>query len=495
LDRPESGVLGELREHLDRLRERGVDPYPRRCERTHDAKAVVEGFERLEGSPVAVAGRLHAVRGHGKAVFADLVDGTGKVQIYVRSDALGEERFSLWKLLDVGDVVSARGDVFKTKTGEVSVRVTDFSLLAKALRPLPEKWHGLRDIEQRSRRRYLDLIANEESRRLFVRRSEIIRITRGFLSERGFLEVETPILQSIYGGAFAKPFVTHHEALDMPFYLRIADELYLKRLIVGGFERVFEIGKDFRNEGMDRTHCPEFTQLELYQAYSDYHGMMELTESLVVRLARELVGGTVVSWQGRDIDLAPPWRRLRVADAVAGAVGVDPAADVETLAAAAERAGFTVERPLSQGGLVEQILAERVEPGLVEPTFLVDYPRELSPLAKATENDPDTVERFEFFIGGIELGNSFSELNDPDEQRRRFEAQEAERASGRSEAQGMDVDFLQALEHGMPPTGGLGIGIDRLVMLFTDSSHIRDVILFPPMRPEGERSEETDGGL
>jgi lysyl-tRNA synthetase class 2 len=473
-----------MRGNLERLRELGVDPYPTRAERTHWTTDVAANYAALEGAEAAVAGRLTAVRGHGKAVFADLEDGRGKIQLFVRADAVGGDRFALWKHFDVGDVVGARGTVMKTRAGEVSIGVSSFALLAKALRPLPEKWHGLRDKELRLRHRYLDLIANEETRTVFVRRSAVVAGIRRFLEERGFLEVETPILQPTYGGAFARPFTTHHHALDLPLYLRIADELYLKRLIVGGLERVYEIGKDFRNEGMDRTHSPEFTQLELYEAYSDYEGMMALTEQLVARLADEVLGTREVPWQGRAIDLTPPWRRLPVMDAVREALGLTGPATRETVAAGAKAAGLEVAGDATFGALVEQALSALVEPRLEEPTFLVDYPREISPLAKQTAHDPELVERFEFFIAGLEMGNSFTELNDPDEQRRRFEAQQALREGGDLEAQGLDEDFLQALEHGMPPTGGLGIGVDRLVMLLTDSRSIRDVLLFPPMRPD-----------
>ncbi|MBN2565884.1 MAG: lysine--tRNA ligase [Candidatus Eisenbacteria bacterium] len=473
-----------MRENLTRLRELGVEPYPPRSERTHTAREIADGFDVLEGKSVTVAGRLMAVRGHGKAGFADLVDGTGKTQLYVKADVAGPGLFEVWKLLDVGDIVGARGEVFKTRSGEVSVKVEVLTLLAKALRPLPEKWHGLKDKELRYRQRYLDLIANEDSRRVFEVRSAMLRIAREFLHERDFLEVETPVLQPIYGGAFAQPFVTQHHALDMTLYLRIADELYLKRLIVGGFERVFEIGKDFRNEGMDRTHSPEFTQLELYQAYADYHDMMEITESMVVRMAEHVVGDTRVPWQEGEIDLRRPWKRLRVMDALAGVVGRDAVTDAASLAAAARKEGIDVADGASWGDIIEQVLSERVEPDLMEPTFLIDYPKSVSPLAKQTPENPEIVERFEVFAGGLELGNSFTELNDPDEQRRRLEDQVEEREKGDDEAHGMDEDFVRALEHGMPPTGGLGIGLDRLVMLLTNSWNIRDVILFPPMRPE-----------
>jgi len=483
VERPESGVVAGMRENLARLREKGVDPYPRRAARSHRAGDVARDFASLEGREVAVAGRLTAIRGHGRAVFADLEDGSGSIQLFVRADAVGSEAFALWKHFDLGDIVGARGAVMKTRAGEVSVGVSSFELLAKALRPLPEKWHGLRDKELRFRHRYLDLIANAESRQVFARRSAILAAVRRFMDGRGYLEVETPILQPTYGGAFARPFTTHHHALDMPLYLRIADELYLKRLIVGGLERVYEIGKDFRNEGMDRTHSPEFTQLELYEAYSDYEGMMELCESLVARLADEVLGTRQVPWQGGAIDVTPPWRRLRVTDAVRDALGLSGPLTRETVATGAKEAGLELAGSESFGALVETVLAQLVEPKLVEPTFLVDYPREISPLAKQTAADPDLVERFEVFIAGLELGNSFTELNDPDEQRRRFETQQTLREGGDLEAQGMDEDFLQALEQGMPPTGGLGIGIDRLVMFLTDSRSIRDVLLFPPMRP------------
>jgi lysyl-tRNA synthetase class 2 len=485
LEKSESVAEAQMRENLTRLRELGVDPYPPRTERTHRAREVADGFAELEGSVVTVAGRLTAVRGHGKAGFADLVDETGKIQLYVRLDVVGPALLEIWKLIDVGDIISARGEVFRTRSGEVSVKVDHFDPLAKAVKPLPEKWHGLKDKELRYRQRYLDLIANEDSRTVFEKRSAILRIAREFLHERCFIEVETPVLQPIYGGAFARPFVTHHHSLDMTLYLRIADELYLKRLIVGGFERVFEIGKDFRNEGMDRTHSPEFTQLELYQAYADYNDMMEITESMVVRMAEEIAGGTRIRWQDGEIDLGRPWRRLRVMDAVGGVLGADALSDDESLLSAAREAGVELNEGARSGDVIEEVLAELVEPGLVEPTFLIDYPKSISPLAKQTQEDPDIVERFEVFAGGLELGNSFTELNDPDEQRLRLEAQVEEREHGDEEAHGMDEDFVRALEHGMPPTGGLGIGLDRLVMLLTDSRNIRDVILFPPMRQEG----------
>lgn len=484
MEKAASGVAAEMRGHLEGLRGLGVEPYPRTFTRTHLSSEIGLAFDELEGAEVVIAGRLTAIRGHGKAGFADVADAGGKIQLYVRKDDTGEKTFAVWRLLDVGDIVGARGSVMRTKTGEISLRVTELIPLAKALRPLPEKWHGLRDVEQRSRHRHLDLIANRETRDTFEKRSRILSLTRSFLEQRGFVEVETPVLQPVYGGAFARPFTTHHHALGRDLYLRIADELYLKRLIIGGLERVYEIGKDFRNEGMDRTHSPEFTQLELYQAYADYNDMMALSEELMAGLAKETCGGTIVSYQGEEVDLSPPWRRLRVMDAVGDALGVEPAVDLETLSRAAVKAGVELPKPLRFGRLVEEILATLVEPRLQAPTFLVDYPKEISPLAKETPGDADVVERFEIFIRGLELGNSFTELNDPDEQRARFEYQVAQREEGDAEAHGMDEDFVCALEHAMPPTGGLGIGVDRLVMLLTDSRNIRDVILFPAMRPE-----------
>ncbi len=485
MERPEETVQGaQMRQNLEELRALGVEPYPRRFERTHVAEQIHEGFEQLEETEAVIAGRLTAIRGHGKAGFADLRDGSGRIQVYVRKDEIGEEAFAAWKLLDVGDIVGVRGEVFRTRAGEVSVKAAEITLLAKALLPLPEKFHGLKDKEQRYRQRYLDLIANEEVRQVFAGRSVVLSTAREFLEKRGYMEVETPILQPLYGGAFAEPFETHHHALDLTLYLRIADELYLKRLIVGGFERVFEIGKDFRNEGMDRTHCPEFTQLELYEAYADYNDMMELTEELFESIALRLHGATSFEYGEFTIDLKRPWKRLRVMDAVADAVGADALKDPTALFEAARSKGVDIEAGAGFGACVEKILDQLVEPNLMEPTFLIDYPREISPLAKQTPYDPEIVERFEVFVAGLELGNSFSELNDPDEQLRRFEAQVAKRAEGDPEAHGMDEDFVTALMHGMPPTGGLGLGIDRMVMLFTGAPGIRDVILFPPMRPD-----------
>lgn len=471
------------KEILRKIRSLGFDPYPYRFEKTHTLRAVIKGFEDLSSKKeiISLAGRLVSLRGHGKTYFAHLTDGQEKLQIYIRQDEVGERAYSLFKLLNVGDFLGAKGRLFRTKTGEPTLKVEKFELLSKSLRPLPEKWHGLQDKELRYRQRYLDLTANLQTRKVFEKRTEIIRFLRRFLDERGFWEVETPILQPLYGGAFAQPFLTHHQALDQTLFLRIADELYLKRLIVGGFEMVYEFGKDFRNEGMDRTHNPEFTQLELYQAYADYQDIMNLTEEMITDLAQAINGSLHLNYQGEPIDLSPPWRRLAVRDSLLnwGEVDIEKAPE-EELRELCESQGIDTAELSGKGKLIEKLLDQLVEPKLRQPTFLIDYPQEISPLAKSHRSKPGVVERFELFIGGLELGNAFSELNDPFEQRKRFQAQIAQKG----EEDKVDEDFLTALEYGMPPTGGLGIGIDRLAMLFTDQPSIRDVILFPQLRPE-----------
>lgn len=471
------------KEILRKIRSLGFDPYPYRFEKTHTLRAVIKGFEDLSSKKeiISLAGRLVSLRGHGKTYFAHLTDGQEKLQIYIRQDEVGERAYSLFKLLNVGDFLGAKGRLFRTKTGEPTLKVEKFELLSKSLRPLPEKWHGLQDKELRYRQRYLDLTANLQTREVFEKRTEIIRFLRRFLDERGFWEVETPILQPLYGGAFAQPFLTHHQALDQTLFLRIADELYLKRLIVGGFEMVYEFGKDFRNEGMDRTHNPEFTQLELYQAYADYQDIMNLTEEMITDLAQAINGSLHLNYQGEPIDLSPPWRRLAVRDSLLnwGEVDIEKAPE-EELRELCESQGIDTAELSGKGKLIEKLLDQLVEPKLRQPTFLIDYPQEISPLAKSHRSKPGVVERFELFIGGLELGNAFSELNDPFEQRKRFQAQIAQKG----EEDKVDEDFLTALEYGMPPTGGLGIGIDRLAMLFTDQPSIRDVILFPQLRPE-----------
>ncbi len=476
------------RQKLRELAARG-EAYPYRFDRTHDSEELRRHEEELTtaGTEVRVAGRLMAKRGTGKTMFAPLQDGAGGIQVYFRRDDLGEERFEVARrLLDIGDLVGVSGTLFRTRTGELTIHVGDFSLLAKSLRPLPEKYHDI-GVELKSRRRHLDLIMNPESRERFRRRSRIIAALRDFFAAEGFLEVETPVLQPLYGGASARPFTTWHHALDRRLYLRIADELYLKRLIVGGLERVFEIAKDFRNEGMDRTHNPEFTMLEAYAAYWDYTDMLDLTERLLRELARRFGREGHLEYGGATIDCEAPFARLRFMDALEERVGPGlREADRDGTAALARRHGLAVGEELGRDRILDALFSELVEPELVQPTFVMDHPRELSPLAKAHRSEPGLAERFELFVAGFELVNSFSELNDPEEQRRRFVEQKALLARGDEEAQVLDEDFLETLEVGMPPTGGLGLGVDRLVMLLTDSRSIRDVLLFPQMRPEGE---------
>jgi lysyl-tRNA synthetase class 2 len=473
---------------LTALREKGHDPYAARFTRTHTAREVASGHEALEQSAenVSLAGRIVALRPHGKTTFAHLLDGSGRIQVYLRQDLLGEEAFSTFNhLLDLGDVIGVQGTVFRTRTGEVTVSVESYSLLTKSLRPLPEKWHGLKDLETRCRQRYADLMMNTWVRDLFAARSRIIAILRQVLDERGFLEVETPVLQPQYGGAFARPFTTDHQALGMTLYLRIADELYLKRLIIGGMERVYEIAKDFRNEGIDRLHSPEFTMLELYQAYADYQDMMSLVETIFTATANEIKGGPRFTHQGEELDVTPPWKRLSILDAIQQATGLDVrATDTPGLVQFCQSRGLKAADQHSRGALIDEIFSELVQPSIRQPTFVIDYPYEMSPLARRKKEDPALVERFEPIICGVELGNAFSELTDPLDQKARFQDQAQLRQQGFAEAQPLDEDFLRALEYGMPPTGGLGLGVDRMVMLFTDMHNIRDVILFPLMRPE-----------
>ncbi|HEX7077018.1 MAG TPA: lysine--tRNA ligase [Candidatus Eisenbacteria bacterium] len=480
------------REKLDQLIGRGADPYAYRYDVTHRSGRVRADHEALEasGEVVRVAGRLMTKRGHGKASFAHVKDRDGLLQVYLREDALGAEGYAEATEFDLGDWIGVEGTVFTTKTGEITVKAARVTLLAKSLRQLPEKWHGLTDVEIRYRQRYTDLVVNDDVRAVFRARSAIVRAIREFLDARDFLEVETPVLQALYGGATARPFVTHHNALDMALYLRIADELYLKRLIVGGLDRVYEIGKDFRNEGIDRSHNPEFTMLEFYQAYADYEVMMDVTQDLIVHVVRALHGGTIVPRGEGTIDFAPPWRRLRYKEAAAAALDVPAVPESESdLRALALRHGVACDPSFGWGRILDEVVSERVQPGIQAPTFLLDHPRDVSPLAKAKRGDPTVVERFEVVVAGMELANAFSEQNDPAEQRRAFESQMEQRARGDEEAQMLDEDYLRALEIGMPPTGGVGVGVDRLVMLLTDQRSIRDVILFPHMRPE-----EGEGG-
>jgi lysyl-tRNA synthetase class 2 len=470
---------------LARLRAEGVEPYPYRFERTHLSDELKERFDELEGQEVAVAGRLVGGRRlMGKAGFVHLQDAAGRIQLFCRANALGPDGFALFKELDTGDFVGAVGTLMRTQAGEISVQVRELTLLAKALRPLPDKWHGLTDVEKRYRQRYLDLISNPEVQQAFVVRARLIQAIRGVLTARGFVEVETPVLQPIPGGGAARPFSTYYNALDRTLFLRIALELYLKRCVIGGLERVFEIGRNFRNEGLSTKHNPEFTMLELYQAYADYHDIMALVEELVPAVAQEVLGTTRLAYGEHTIDLTSPWPRLPLREAIRERTGVDYGAitDDAALRDAARAAGLRPEPTWTRAKTIDELLSVFVEPRLIQPTFLVDYPVELSPLAKRKRDDPTTVERFECFIGGMEVGNAFSELNDPLDQRERFEAQVRARQAGDDEAQPMDEDFLEALEYGMPPTGGLGLGIDRLVMLFTNRPSIREVILFPQLR-------------
>ena len=486
----EERLIEERRRKLDELRAAGVDPFPYDFPGRTPVAAVLERHAGLaEGEEtddkVRLAGRLAARRGHGKAAFLDLADRTGRIQLHARKDVLGDTYEQLVGL-DLGDLVGVEGAPFRTRRGELSVRADSWTLLAKSLRPPPDKYHGLADVEQRYRHRELDLIANEEARALFVLRSRLVTAVRRFLDERGFLEVETPVLQPLYGGALARPFTTHHNALDRTLYLRIATELYLKRLIVGGLEQVYELGKDFRNEGISHKHNPEFTMLETYEAYADYNSVAAMTEELVAYVARETIGTTTVEREGSTIDLSPPWRRVTLREAIRSETGIDidVSRDRETLLGAMRQAGIASnpEPGTGWGKLVDELLSKRVEPTLVQPTFVLDYPVELSPFAKPHRSEPGLVERFEGFIGGVEVANAFSELNDPDEQRARFEQQQRLGAAGDEEVQPFDEDFLYALEQGMPPTGGMGMGIDRLLMMLSGRHSIREVVLFPALK-------------
>lgn len=476
------------------FRAAGLDPYPGTSGRTHSVEQALELFAQHEPalesgaeveSAIVVAGRVTAVRHMGKATFVRIRDGRGDVQLYVRKDALGDESYERFlRLFDLGDIVEASGHLFRTRAGEVTVRTDAVTMLSKALNAPPEKWHGLTNIETRYRQRYADLIANEDIRNVFAVRSKTVSEIRRFLDDRGYMEVETPTLQPLYGGAAARPFTTRHNALDQTFYLRIADELYLKRLVVGGFERVYEICKDFRNEGMDQYHSPEFTMLEFYQAYADYRDVMRLVEELISAVTGSVLGSQVLHYQGKDIDVSPPWKVISLRDAIRDASGVDYSdyPDSKQLLVAARKAGADIPSGLVWPRIVDELLKQFVRPELIQPTFLVDYPVALSPLAKRKADDPTHAERFQPFIGGGEIGNGFTELNDPLDQLKRFQEQQRDREAGDEEAMPIDTDFINALMYGMPPTGGMGIGIDRLVMLLTNQDGVRDVVLFPAMR-------------
>jgi len=476
------------RDKIKTFTDMGVAPFGHRYEVTHHAQDIRDHFAELEGEEdgpvVRLAGRLTAKRGHGKASFAELMDASGKIQIYFKYDVLGEAKYAQFRLLDIGDLIGIAGRVFKTQRGEITVIVNDFDLLAKSLRPLPEKFHGLKDVDLRYRQRYLDLIVNPEVAETFRRRTKIIQSVRRTLDEAGYLEVETPVLATLAGGAAAKPFITHHNTLDIDLYLRIATELALKRLIVGGLERVYEIGRVFRNEGMDVRHNPEFTSVEFYQAYADYRDMMDLTEKIILTAAKDVLGTTKITYDGTEIDLANV-RRVSMNDAVREATGKDflSAATVEEARAMADEIGVPYEARHGIGAILNAAFEEKVEGTLMAPTFITHHPTEISPLAKRNLDNPMITDRFEFFVYGRELANGFTELNDPIDQRQRFVDQMKQRAAGDAEAHVMDEDYVTALEYGLPPTGGVGIGIDRLVMFLTDSPSIRDVLLFPTMKP------------
>ena len=494
----ESDLLRQRRANFDELVRLGVDPYPRKFERTDTIDALVRAHspktgEELEAAAISTrtAGRILAIRAFGKANFLVISDGHAKIQVYIRQDSLPERDFSIYKLLDFGDFIGVEGNLFRTKTNELTIKASKLEFLVKCFIPLPEKWHGLHDVETRYRQRYLDLIVNPDSRRVFEVRSRVLASIRTFLNARGYLEVETPMMQPIAGGALARTFVTHHNALDMQLYMRIAPELYLKRLTVGGIERVYEINRNFRNEGISTQHNPEFTMLEFYQTYSDYQELMVMTEEMLSTAARESIGTDQVTFGEHTISLAPPYRRvslregarLKASEKLGDVVSEADLRNRETAAAIARRVHIELQPGWGAGKIATEIFERLHEEDLIQPTFVYDFPTEVSPLSKQKPDDPETVERFELYIGGFEVANAFSELNDPAEQRRRFEAQLQDRAAGDLEAHAMDEDYIRALEYGLPPAGGEGVGIDRLVMLLTNSPSIRDVILFPLMRP------------
>ena len=492
MTQPEHELIRVRLEKLERLRKKGIEPYPNSFHRSHTSQQAISLFEAAEADQpeesrteeVTVAGRLVAFRGMGRASFGDLLDGEGRIQVLFRRNAL-TDTYELLQDLDIGDWLGVRGPVFRTRTGEITVEAQEFTLLCKAIRPLPEKWHGLADVEIRYRQRYLDLIANPEARKAAIMRSKIVAAIRAFMTSRGFLEVETPILVSVAAGGMAHPFVTHHNQLNRDLYLRIATELHLKRLIVGGLEKVYEIGKIFRNEGVDLTHNPEFTTMESYESFADYNDVMRMVEEMVHTVAQDVLGSAVSEFDGHKLDFTPPWPRLSLLDEIKKHSGIDflDHPDIESMRSAMADIGIDVSRQLSWPGLMDKLISSKVEPNLVQPCFLVDYPVEMSPLAKTRQDNPKIAERFEGFVAGMEICNAFTELNDPIDQRERFEQQEELRSQfAGEETDRLDEDFLVAIEHGMPPTGGLGIGIDRLAMLYSGHKTIREVILFPQMR-------------
>lgn len=484
----ERNALMKVRiDKMEMLREKGVNPFGQRFERTHHVKDVLEQQEALiaSGEEVVVAGRLMAKRGQGKAGFANVQDVTGQIQLYSRLDVAGEDNHWFFKKADIGDIVGVRGVVFITEKGETTISVREFTPLTKSLRPLPEKYHGLTDVELRYRQRYVDMIMNQEVQNTFIMRSKIIRFVREYLDNQGFLEVETPVLHNLAGGATARPFITYHNALDMQLYMRIALELHLKRLIVGGLEKVYELGRVFRNEGIDTRHNPEFTLMEVYQAFADYNDMMDLTENLFKYVAEKVLGTTMITYGEHQVDLGSKWTRITMNDVVKQYADIDFStfATDEEARAAARSIGVKVEEDMTKGQVLAEVFDDKVEENLIQPTFVIDYPIEISPLSRRKDGHPDLTDRFELFIVGREHANAFSELNDPIDQKERFEKQLEAKEKGDEEAHPMDEDFIVALEHGLPPTGGLGIGIDRMCMLLTNAASIRDVILFPTLKP------------
>ncbi|OPX45381.1 lysine--tRNA ligase [Ruminiclostridium hungatei] len=481
-----SELLRIRRSKLKDLQDNNNDPFKIvKYDVQNSTKNILDNFEALEGQNTSIAGRVMSKRGMGKAGFCDLQDRDGRIQLYVRKDEVGEESYELFKKYDIGDIVGVKGEIFKTHMGQISIKVKEITLLSKSLLPLPEKWHGLKDTDLRYRQRYVDLIVNPEVKNTFILRSKIIKSIRKFLDDRGFLEVDTPLLNTIPGGATARPFVTHHNTLDIDMYLRIAPELYLKRLIVGGMEKVYEMGRMFRNEGMSVKHNPEFTLMEVYEAYTDYKGMMDLTENLISTVAMEALGTTKIVYQGQEVDLTPSWNRMSMIEAVRKYAGVD-FNDIKTddeAKAAAEAKKVHVKAGMTRGEILNLMFEEFAESNLIQPTFIYDYPVEVSPLTKRKPDCPELTERFELFITGREMANAYSELNDPIDQKERFLGQVKKRESGDEEANMMDEDYITALEYGLPPTGGLGIGVDRLIILLTDSASIRDILLFPTMKP------------
>ena len=486
-------------EKLEKIRGHGINPYPRSYHRSHTVQEALSLYQQIESQPdkisspeLSLAGRVTAIRFIGKIAFFDIRDGSGKIQVFFSHDILGSEKYELLQDIDIGDIIGVAGKIFRTKSGEISIEVKDFSMLAKSLQPLPEKWHGLVDVEKRYRQRYLDLISNEEIKSVFRMRSQVISALRNFLNEQGFVEVETPVLQPVAGGALARRFKTHHQALDQDLYLRIALELYLKRLIIGGFDKVYEIGRVFRNEGISTRHNPEFTMAEIYEAYADYNDMMAKFEDMVCCMAREIVGNARIKFGEEMIDLTPPWQRVCLRDAIKehGGIDFEDYPDAESLRRRMKQLGQEVDPKKDRGRLIDELISTYVEPKLMQPTFLVDYPVDMSPLAKRKPDNDRLVERFEAFIGGMEVANAFTELNDPIEQRERFQKQKEirsgesakKKSTEEAEEDIIDEDFLLAMEYGMPPTGGLGVGIDRLAMLFTDKQSIREVIFFPQLK-------------